>query len=311
MVVHDKVFVERVAGTPASVPNPSGTVVFHRYTTIDCTGSPTDETKTLAADGTAESSDFNATANMSYKAHYNGDANYGAHDGACEPLGVTLPCPAGVFVAGTGAGSGPGDLAIAYDQFPAPNDNSYGVNAVGWGGKTHTFGNLTGSDKAGFQIVRPNGTVALSFNLDYISSTAVSGAAPSGYASLGPFGGDGSIVTNSVPALTNDPAKITWDTSEARNLNKTGVLRRRSTGDREAGDGGLRRGFGGRGYVFGSVRRLAEDAEHDRQLRAEDAESVGRVVHEPGVRGDEPVARAAVPGREHGQRLELPQHVSS
>ena len=36
-----------------------------------------------------------------------------------------------------------------YDQFPAPNDNSYGVNAVGWGTKGHTFGNLVGSDHAG------------------------------------------------------------------------------------------------------------------------------------------------------------------
>ena len=37
-------------------------------------------------------------------------------------------------------GSGPGDISIAYNQFPAPNDNSYGINAVGWGSKGHTFG---------------------------------------------------------------------------------------------------------------------------------------------------------------------------
>ena len=74
---------------------------------------------------------------MSYKAHYNGDANYPARDGACEPLAVSLPCPAGLFLAGTGAGNGPGDLNIAYDQFPAPNDNSYGVNAVGWAERSH------------------------------------------------------------------------------------------------------------------------------------------------------------------------------
>ena len=119
-----------------------------------------------------------------------------------------------------GAGANPADLSIAYDQFPAPNDNSYGANAVGWGPHGHWFKDLTNSDHAGFQIVNPSGKVVLSFNLDYITSTAVS-AAPSGYASLGPFGGDGGIV-NSSPALTNDPAKITWDTSLARNLNKTG-----------------------------------------------------------------------------------------
>ena len=86
-----------------------------------------------------------------------------------------------------------GDIGIAYDQFPAPNDNSYGTNAVGWG--RHTFGfNLTGSDKAGFQVIRPDGTIVLSFNIDTISAKA---GTPSGYASLGPFGGDGDIVTNS------------------------------------------------------------------------------------------------------------------
>ena len=36
--------------------------------------------------------------------------------------------------------------------------------------KGHTFSNLTGSDKAGFQILRPNGTIAVSFNIDYITA---------------------------------------------------------------------------------------------------------------------------------------------
>ena len=99
-------------------------------------------------------------------------------------------------------GTAPGDISIAYSQFPAPNDNSYGTNAVGWP-KGHTFGNLTGSDKAGFQILRPNGTIAVSFNIDYITASTLN-SPPSGYRSLGPFGGDGSIVVNSTPALVNN-----------------------------------------------------------------------------------------------------------
>ena len=130
-----------------------------------------------------------------------------------------MPCPAGLFVGGKTTGGGaPGDISIAYDQFPAPNDNSYGDNAVGWGSKGHTFGNLTGSDKAGFQIIRDNGTVAVSFNVDYLTSSNL-GSPPSGYRSLGPFGGDGGIVVNSNPPLTNTGTTICWDTSLSRNLN--------------------------------------------------------------------------------------------
>jgi uncharacterized repeat protein (TIGR01451 family) len=96
-VVHDKVFVDRVAGTPAGVPNPSGSVIFHRYATIDCTGAAVDQTVALTAGSpsTALSADFAPTANMSYKADYLGDANYPARSGACEPLTVTpVPAPA-------------------------------------------------------------------------------------------------------------------------------------------------------------------------------------------------------------------------
>jgi hypothetical protein len=96
-VVHDKVFVQRTAGTPASVPNPTGNVIFHRYTTADCTGTATDQTVALTPGdpSTAVSADFAPTGNMSYKADYLGDANYPARSGACEPLTVTpVPAPA-------------------------------------------------------------------------------------------------------------------------------------------------------------------------------------------------------------------------
>ena len=96
-VVHDRVQVQRVGGTPASVPNPTGTVVFHRFATIDCTGASTDQSVALTQGdpSTAVSADFAPTANISYRADYSGDANYPAHTGACEPLTVTpVPQPA-------------------------------------------------------------------------------------------------------------------------------------------------------------------------------------------------------------------------
>ena len=96
-VVHDRVQVQRTGGTPSTVPNPTGTVVFHRYTSGDCTGTATDQSVALTQGdpSTAVSADFAPTANMSYKADYLGDANYPARTGTCEPLTVTpVPQPA-------------------------------------------------------------------------------------------------------------------------------------------------------------------------------------------------------------------------
>ncbi len=103
---------------------------------------------------------------------------------------------------------------VRYDQSYDANDNSYGVNTVGWpAGTTHKFSDLTGSDKAEFIFKNSAGTTVLDFYLDYI--TAKSGN-PSGYASLGPFGGDGSWVSGTQGYL------LSWNTSLAKNLNGTG-----------------------------------------------------------------------------------------
>jgi uncharacterized repeat protein (TIGR01451 family) len=96
-VVHDKLFVARTAGTPGAVPNPTGSVIFHRYSTIDCTGSSANQTVSLTpgSPSTAITDDFAPTANMSYRAEYLGDANYPARLADCEPLTVTpLDAPA-------------------------------------------------------------------------------------------------------------------------------------------------------------------------------------------------------------------------
>jgi hypothetical protein len=93
-------------------------------------------------------------------------------------------------------------------------DNTYGTNAVGWP-SGHTFGNLTGSDRAQFYGYDINGTKVLDFEVDYLTSTNI-GAPPSGHASLGVTGGDGGMAVGSASSI------LEWGTSLAYSLNKTG-----------------------------------------------------------------------------------------
>lgn len=111
-------------------------------------------------------------------------------------------------------------------------DNTYGVNAIGWGeqavpapmmmmgapkppkmpkgGKGHTFKDLVGSDHAEFKLFDASNTLRLQFKLDYISETS---AAASGYATLGVTGGEGKMIVGSASDV------VAASTSLDRNLN--------------------------------------------------------------------------------------------
>jgi LPXTG-site transpeptidase (sortase) family protein len=77
---------------------PTGTVDFLFYSTDDCSGmSVVVGSGVSISDGFADSSVNEgplSAGSYSFKAHYSGDANYVAKDGACEPLTVT---PLGPF----------------------------------------------------------------------------------------------------------------------------------------------------------------------------------------------------------------------
>ena len=105
-----------------------------------------------------------------------------------------------------------GRVFVRYNQSYDSNDNSYGVNSV-WGGTTHTFNQLDGSDKAQFIFRNAAGATVLDFLLDYIDTKS---GTPSGWASLGPDGGDGVWISGNRNYL------LSWNTSLARNLNDTG-----------------------------------------------------------------------------------------
>jgi hypothetical protein len=120
-VVHDKAFVTKAAGTPSGAPAPTGSVTFHRFANLNCTGASVDQTVPLAADGTAESGTFTVTADISYRADYSGDAVYPAASGACEPLQLQTavcpqcpppPCPAFPVFPGQPGPGGPCSFAI-------------------------------------------------------------------------------------------------------------------------------------------------------------------------------------------------------
>jgi hypothetical protein len=139
---------------------------------------------------------------------------------------VTLPVPECSGTGGTGPSAGTlitqilpnGDVKVTFRQSRNLNDNVYGSTAItsadGWSGG-HTFGNLTGSDKAEFRFTDGKGNVVLDFYQDYVSATTVSPTYPSGYASLGPFGGDGSWITG---GKTN---VLWWTSTLADSLNNT------------------------------------------------------------------------------------------
>jgi hypothetical protein len=122
-----------------------------------------------------------------------------------------------------------GNVFIAFVQPLSINDNTYGANSIGWNsGKkagSHTFSNLTGSDKAQINLTNGAGQ-SFVYTLDYISQSST---APSGYASLGVAGGDGSVGgggkggkggTSGGGGSVADVLK--WGTSLDYNLNKLG-----------------------------------------------------------------------------------------
>src|SRR4030095_2287193 len=98
------------------------------------------------------------------------------------------------------------------DQSTNLNDNSYGANIVQWP-RSHSFGNLVGSDKAQFIYKNAAGNVVLDIYLDYITAKM---RTHSGYASLGVSGGEGKVNVGQAAWVAD------WNTSLAQNLNGLG-----------------------------------------------------------------------------------------
>jgi hypothetical protein len=125
-------------------------------------------------------------------------------DGCIKPVSKTVnvgPCSGQICFNGNNNVSATANWTITYTTDPANNkvkiratlsknfvDNTYGTNAIGWP-DGHAFDKLVGSDHLILSMLDGNNTKKMEVKMDYISA---SGAAPSGYKSLGVTGGDGS-----------------------------------------------------------------------------------------------------------------------
>ncbi len=106
-----------------------------------------------------------------------------------------------------------GDIRVTYIQSTGLNDNSYGVNTVGWT-RDHKFGDLTGAEKVQFRFTDRTGRVVLDMNLDYITASS---SVASGYTTLGPFGGDGKLIKGLREHV------LSYSTSLSDNFNRAGL----------------------------------------------------------------------------------------
>lgn len=77
----------------------------------------------------------------------------------------------------------------------------------------HKFGDLTGSDKAGFELKDKTGTTVMKFYMDYVTSSSTQDpldgyTSYSGFRSLGVTGGDGSSISMGArPICTTSTAR--------------------------------------------------------------------------------------------------------
>lgn len=103
-------------------------------------------------------------------------------------------------------------LRLTFD--PGFVDNTYGDGSIGWPVKRgHRMSDLIKSDHAELVLVDGAGAVALQFKMDFISQDP---SAPSGLATQGVSGGDGSV------SVGDESDVVRVETSLDRNLNERG-----------------------------------------------------------------------------------------
>jgi len=134
---------------------------------------------------------------------------------------ITSSSPAATieYLSETAGGQSYYRFRITFD--PAFVDNTYGVNAIGWGTKGHTFKDLVGSDHAELSLFDSGPTLVSMFDLDYITANSTSSCL---YGALGVSGGEGKML------LGDSKYILAATTSEDRNLNGCGYCKSSACG---------------------------------------------------------------------------------
>jgi hypothetical protein len=102
-------------------------------------------------------------------------------------------------------------LRVTFD--PRFADNTFGENAVGWGGVGHTWDKVVKSDHVELLVTDCSGETVMQFKVDYVSDDPDS---PSGFGTLGVTGGDGEMIAGDPSAV------LAAATSIDRNVNGCG-----------------------------------------------------------------------------------------
>lgn len=121
--------------------------------------------------------------------------------------------PAATIEHSIGDFNGEQALYIRLSLAPWFVDNTYGANAIGWTAHDHKFKDLVGSDHAEIHLKDPSGVTVFHFATDYLSETM---DLPSGYSSLGIWGGEGEMIAGDAAAV------LAANSSISRNLNDRG-----------------------------------------------------------------------------------------
>jgi hypothetical protein len=108
---------------------------------------------------------------------------------------------------------------ITFD--PAFVDNTYGVNAIGWVTRGHTFKDLVGSDHAELSLFDGSKTLVSMFDIDYITADTTAACL---YGALGVKGGEGKMLVGDATHV------LASTTSLDRNLNGCGYCKSTACG---------------------------------------------------------------------------------